>query len=64
MDYRTMAAALKPSDQSQELNPAEQDRESMASELRRQAELLREEGSCAAEFWLAEQYEISARLLN
>lgn len=36
----------------------------MATELRRQADVLREQGKTAAEFWLAEQYEKTANLLN
>lgn len=62
MDYRNMAAALKVSDTTDATT--EQTPQGMAGELLRQADLLRDEGSCAAEFWLAEQYEITARLLS
>jgi len=62
MDYRNMAAALKVSDNTD--TTAEQTPQGMAGELLRQADLLRDEGSCAAEFWLAEQYEVTARLLG
>ncbi|MCP4596401.1 hypothetical protein [Neptuniibacter sp.] len=39
-------------------------RSEMARELRRQADTLRDKGKSAAEFWLAEQYEKTANLLN
>ena len=39
-------------------------RREMADELRRQANILRDEGKTAAEFWLADQYEKTACLLN
>jgi hypothetical protein len=39
-------------------------REDIIRELRRQAAVLREQGASAAEFWMAEQYEMTADLLN
>ncbi|MDI3323815.1 hypothetical protein QKW35_05440 [Pontibacterium granulatum] len=39
-------------------------REEIIQELRRQAAVLRDEGETAADFWLAEQYETTADLLN
>lgn len=61
MDYRTMAAALKPSD----ANETQQNlsRDQLVGELMRKADALRDEASCAAELWLAEQYETTARQL-
>jgi|GEM_PF-1386954 len=61
MDYRSFHAATRI--QNQMRNKAEK-RHDLAAELRRKAEKLRDEGQSAPEFWLAEQYEISARLLN
>jgi hypothetical protein len=59
MDYRATAnikmmkrAQVKPS------------RKEMARELKVQADTLREQGKTAAEFWLADQYEKTADLLN
>ncbi|MBY4675699.1 hypothetical protein [Marinobacterium arenosum] len=61
MDHRTIAAVLNSSERS---SKNERERQQLATELRQRAEQLRDEGQHAAEFWLAEQYEISARLLN
>jgi len=61
MDYRTMAAALKPSEMSDK--PADEQRDLLVGELMRKADTLRDEASCAAELWLAEQYETTARQL-
>lgn len=59
MDYRATAniKMLKA-------NPVAPSRAEMAFELRKQAEVLRDKGKTAAEFWLAEQYEKTANLLN
>jgi hypothetical protein len=59
MDYRATAniKMLKA-------NPVAPTRAEMAFELRKQAEVLRDKGKTAAEFWLAEQYEKTANLLN
>lgn len=59
MDYRTTTniKTLKG-------NPVVPTRAEMALELRKQAEELRDKGKTAAEFWLAEQYEKTANLLN
>lgn len=63
MDYKQIPASALNS------NPANTQvqgtsRQQTAEELRKQAEKLRDEGQCAAEFWLAEQYEISALLMS
>jgi len=59
MDYRATAniKMMRP-------KPSSLTRREMAAELRRQANTLRDEGQTAAEFWLAEQYEKTANLLN
>ncbi|MCV6588171.1 MAG: hypothetical protein OIF57_03955 [Marinobacterium sp.] len=61
MDYRTMAAALKPSDNNEQQPDISRDQ--LVGELLRKADTLRDEASCAAELWLAEQYETTARQL-
>ncbi|EAR62239.1 hypothetical protein [Neptuniibacter caesariensis] len=59
MDYRATANIKM-----MKAKPATPSRQEMAQELRRQANALRDEGKTAAEFWLAEQYEKTANLLN
>lgn len=59
MDYRTTANVKMM--KSKPINPS---RAEMAQELRRQADELRDTGKTAAEFWLADQYEKTANLLN
>lgn len=59
MDYRA-TANLK----TLKANPVAPSRMEMANELRRQADALRDNGKTAAEFWLADQYEKTANLLN
>lgn len=59
MDYRATANIKM-----MKAKPAAPSRQEMAKELRRQANELRDEGKTAAEFWLAEQYEKTANLLN
>lgn len=61
MDYRTMAAALKPTEKRE--TQADEKRDQLIGELMRKADTLRDEASCAAELWLAEQYETTARQL-
>jgi hypothetical protein len=39
-------------------------RSDMAKELKLQADILRDQGKTAAEFWVADQYEKTAALLN
>lgn len=60
MDYQTVP------NKSPQLQRAEPhiSREDMIRELRRQASILRDEGHTAADFCLAEQYEITADMLN
>ncbi|WP_286237391.1 hypothetical protein [Neptuniibacter halophilus] len=59
MDYRATASVKKPESDTQAPS-----RQAMALELKRQANILRDEGKTAAEFWLADQYEKTANLLN
>lgn len=59
MDYRATANIKM-----MKAKPTVPSRSEMAKELRRQADTLRDEGKTAAEFWLAEQYEKTANLLN
>ncbi len=59
MDYRATANIKM-----MKVKPAAPSRSEMAAELRRQANALRDEGKSAAEFWLADQYEKTANLLN
>jgi len=59
MDYRA-TAHIKTLKQ----NPVSPSRAEMANELRKQADVLGDKGKTAAEFWLAEQYEKTANLLN
>ncbi|WP_299179157.1 hypothetical protein [uncultured Neptuniibacter sp.] len=59
MDYRATANIKMI-----KAKPSSPSRHEMAEELRRQANMLRDEGKTAAEFWLAEQYEKTANLLN
>jgi propanediol dehydratase small subunit len=59
MDYRA-TANLK----TVKANTLAPSRIEMANELRRQADVLRDNGKTAAEFWLADQYEKTANLLN
>lgn len=59
MDYRATANIKM-----MKAKPLTPSRKDMAKELRRQADTLRDEGKSAAEFWLAEQYEKTANLLN
>lgn len=59
MDYRATANIKM-----MKTKPATPSRQEMAEELRRQANALRDEGKTAAEFWLADQYEKTANLLN
>ncbi len=57
-------SVLRPADQTPPLTEPRVKREDIIRELRRQASTLREEGQTAADFWLAEQYETTADLLN
>lgn len=59
MDYRATANIKM-----MKVKPSTPTRHDMARELRRQADALRDQGKTAAEFWLAEQYEKTANLLN
>lgn len=56
ISHQSTTAALTPERQIK--------REDIIRELRRQASVLREQGASAAEFWMAEQYEMTADLLN
>ncbi|MGB0467207.1 MAG: hypothetical protein ACPGF7_06710 [Pontibacterium sp.] len=60
MDHR----ALHSSKQQLQLSEPRIKREEIIRELRREASVLRDNGESAAEFWLAEQYEMTANLLN
>lgn len=59
MDYRETADIRE-----MQVKPSAPSRSDMARELRKQADSLRDEGNTAAEFWLADQYEKTANLLN
>ncbi|WP_067982302.1 hypothetical protein [Neptuniibacter pectenicola] len=59
MDYRETADIKEI-----QMKPSTPSRSDMARELRKQDDCLRDEGNTAAEFWLAEQYEKTANLLN
>ena len=59
MDYRATANIKM-----MKLAPVKPSRQDMARELKSQADVLREKGKTAAEFWLADQYEKTADLLN
>ncbi len=65
MDYRSLArekeTALLRAEESRSID---EDRDQLRQLLLNRAERLRDDGTHAAEFWLAEQYEMTAMFLK
>ncbi len=62
MDYRTSNSLTQPEQPLPVRSSSRHD--NLVRELQQRAEQLRDEGTHAADFWLAEQYEMSAQLLQ
>jgi len=65
MDYRSLAREKEIAPQgAEESRSISDDRDQLRQQLLNRAERLRDDGTHAAEFWLAEQYEMTAMFLK